>query len=80
MLESIFNVLRPATLLKRDVGVYRCFPVKISKFLRIPLCWNTSVGCFETGGKSPATDDYKLITNSNNELKPVSVTKELESN
>ena len=66
VLESIHNKScspQASTFTKKRLQ-YRCFPVNIAKLLRKKK--NTSVGCFETGRESPATDDHKLITNNNN--------------
>ena len=44
----LFNTvvgLRPATLLKKRLW-HRCFPVNFGKYLRTPLLYNTSGGCF----------------------------------
>ena len=36
---------KPATLIKKRPP-HKCFPVNITKFLRIAVLWNTSGGCF----------------------------------
>ena len=42
-----FLIKLQVLLLKKRLW-YRCFPVKFAKFLRTPILWNTSGGCFST--------------------------------
>ena len=49
---SLFNRLRPATLLKKKLW-HRCFPMKFAKFLRTPRLQRNSGGCFCLWKKMP---------------------------